>query len=70
MSDRPKLTPDGKPARERKDTDETDRSTVGQVEDPSIPGDGAKPGFGNTGEAKPDEDGLVRGGDERDAPII
>ena len=68
-SDTPKMPPDGKPVPERKDTDETNRSTVGETHDPAIPGDGEKPGYGNSGEAHPDADGLVREG-ERDAPLI
>lgn len=66
----PRLTPDGKPLRQRRDTDETDRSTVDEAEDPEIPGDGDRPGYGTTDEARPDEDGLVRNGEDRDPPLI
>lgn len=66
---KPVVTPDGKPVRPRRDTDQSERSDVGQVEDPGIAGDAGRPGYGNTDEAKPDEDGLVRGGD-RERPLI
>lgn len=66
----PRLTPDGKPTRERRDTDRADRSDIDKGDDPAIPGDAAKPAYGNTGEAKPDKDGLVREGDQREPPLI
>ena len=67
----PKLTPDGKATQERQDTDETQRSSVGEVQDPQLPGDADenRP-FANTDEAVPDKDGLVRDGDNRAQPLI
>jgi hypothetical protein len=66
----PRLTPDGKPQETRKTGDETDRSTVDEGEDPNLTGDVTKGGYGNTDEASPDDDGLVRRGEDRDAPLI
>ena len=66
----PKLTPDGKPFRQRRDTDETDRSTVDEAQDPEIPGDADRPGYGTTDEPRPDADGLVRNGGNREPPLI
>lgn len=64
----PRLTPDGPATRQRRDTDETERSDIGRTDDPELPGDGAKPGYSNTDEVAPDSDGLVRGDDR--APLI
>lgn len=66
---KPNLTPDG--AREqRRDTDETDRSTVGEVQDPELPGDkDTDRGYANTDEAAPDADGLVRRKDD-ESPLV
>lgn len=66
----PKLTPDGKPFRQRRGTDETDRSIVDEAQDPEIPGDANRPGYGNTDEARPNADGLVRNGEDREPPLI
>ncbi|MDQ6435907.1 hypothetical protein RB623_17770 [Mesorhizobium sp. LHD-90] len=66
----PRLTPDGKPRRPRRTGDETGRSTVDSGQDPNIAGDAGEGGYANTDEARPDDDGLVRRGDQRDPPLI
>ncbi|MFI0847665.1 hypothetical protein [Mesorhizobium sp. IMUNJ 23232] len=66
----PRLTPDGKPQEERRTGDETDRSSVDEAQDPGIAGDAGEGTYANTDEAVPDEDGLVRRGDQRDRPLI
>jgi hypothetical protein len=66
----PRLTPDGKPQEPRRTGDETDRSTVDGGEDPKLTGDARKGAYANTDEASPSDDGLVRRGGDRDAPLI
>jgi hypothetical protein len=66
----PRLTPDGKPQEPRKTGDETDRSTVDEGDDPKLPGDVPQGRYGNTDEARPDDDGMVRRGEDRDAPLV
>ena len=66
----PKLTPDGKARRERRDADDTTGSDVGEAQDPLISGDTEGAGYANTDEAAADADGLVRRGEQLDRPII
>lgn len=66
----PRLTPDGQPQEPRRTGDETDRSDEGLVEDPEIAGDTQGGGYANTDEALPDNDGLLREGDQRDHPLV
>ena len=66
----PRLTPDGKPQEPRRTGDETEHSDEGLVEDPGITGDAGNGGYANTDEARPDGDGLVREGDQRDHPLV
>jgi hypothetical protein len=66
----PRLTPDGKPQQPRRTGEQSQRSTVDQAEDPEIAGDTEDGGYANTDEARPDEDGLVRRGEDRDRPLI
>jgi hypothetical protein len=66
----PRLTPDGKPQEPRRTGDETERSDEDLVEDPELTGDLGEGGYANTDEARPDDDGLVREGDQRDHPLV
>ena len=66
----PRLTPDGKPQRQRRTDDETDHSTVDDGQDPRLTRDVNDGGYANTDEAKPNDDGLVRRGDNRNAPLV
>ncbi len=66
----PRLTPDGKPQRQRKTGDKTDRNTVDEGDDPRLTGDIEKGRYSNTDEANPDGDGMVRRGEIGDPPLV